>query len=56
MRKIDYVTLARLIREVLAETPNPDPVLVAFELLAYDFAKQASVNRVEFLLNCGVKL
>lgn len=68
MRKIDYQTLAQLIRAQLAQctrtdaahapgTPERYAAIVtrqALLTLAGDFAQRASVDRAAFLAACGI--
>lgn len=70
MRKVDYATLARLIkteRAKLAKVYQPEGAggvvwqdgswhaAQRIEVLARDFAKSTSVDAVEFLTACGIK-
>lgn len=67
MRKADYATLAAIIRQDAAEmvhasaTTNDLRLAItaaacrtAVQNVAREFAKHASVNRVEFLKACGI--
>lgn len=51
MRKADYLTLARVIRESLEANPDARH---AIESLAREFATAASVDRRAFLQACGI--
>ena len=56
MRKIDYSTLARLIRDDIMhhrQSGNSE-ALARLVQLARNFATSASVNQVEFLHACGI--
>jgi hypothetical protein len=63
MRKKDYETLARIIRETRQHyDAHPDngnvrygAVIEALDHVAREFSERASVDRIAFLTACGVK-
>ena len=57
MRKADYLLLAKLVHALIFDRVNGSPndqIAGAVKLLALTFAARASVNRAEFLRECGL--
>lgn len=56
MRKADYVALAAVLQDRIAEARARDWVQAESELrlLARELARTLNVNRVEFLKACGI--
>ena len=58
MRKIDYQTLALLVRGFLADdspAAKNEQARAAVKMIAMCFASRANVNREEFLKACGIE-
>lgn len=55
MRKIDYQTLAALIRAEVANRGTESPEGKALRAVAEKFAKRASVDPAAFLRACGIE-